>query len=314
MKSCLAALFAAVLYSAASATPAHAITYGVRDNGEHPYVGFMLLYDGVEQDWFSCTGTLLGPTTFVTAGHCTFGIATDSAETPGGSGGNDVWVSFDEAPDLSTFPRRADYPDDMPGLYAARSEWLNGNAHFTRGTSHPHPSYDGFLEFPNDHDVGVVVLGAPAAVTSFADLADVGALDAIALKGKGHNSILIETAGYGIQEVRPNPLELDERWKSTSRIVNLKSHLTGDFNLETSNNPSPSGGQGGSCFGDSGGGLFLSDTNVLVAIVSFGQNDNCKGVDYSARADTADVQDFLHSFLSDAATSEPNVTSTAHHR
>jgi len=287
---------AALICMLASARTAQAITFGVHDDGEHPFVGFMLLFDPTEPGWFSCSGTLLSPTVFLTAGHCTFAIGTDGAETAGGSGGNDVWISFDERVDLSGFPERADYPDEAT-LYAARSQVLDTNSHFTRGTSHPHPLYDGFREFPNDHDVGVVTLDSDAPVSSFGVLADVGTLDVIAHRGRGHNKVLIETAGYGIQEVKPKSVELDERWKSTSRIVNLKSHLTGEDNLETSNNPSPAGGQGGSCFGDSGGGLFLNDTNQVVAVVSFGQNDNCKGADFSARMDVADTHDFVAGFL-----------------
>ena len=80
----------------------------------------------------------------------------------------------------------------------------------------------------------------------------------------------------------------------------MNRELTGEFNLHTSNNPSPVGGQGGTCFGDSGGGVFLNDTNIVVAVVSFGTNDDCKGSDYSARADIADTQDFVRSFLEEA--------------
>lgn len=287
----------ALALTVAAASPARAITYGVHDDGEHPYVGFLIFFDPVEPGWFSCTGTLLGPTTVLSAGHCTFDIGTSGQPSPGGTGGNDVWVSFDEHVDLTDMPKSADYPDDEAGLYAARSAWLEANPGFTRGTSYPHPGYDDFADFPADHDVGVVVLDRPSAVTSYATLAPVGTLDAIAGRAKDHNKVIVETAGYGIQEVKPRSVELDERWKSTSTIVNLKSALTAGWNVHTSNNPSPANGRGGTCFGDSGGGVFLNDTSTVVAVVSFGNNDNCKGADYSARADVADTQDFVLPFL-----------------
>lgn len=272
------------------------ITYGVRDNGEHPYVGFMLFYDPTEPGWFSCTGTLLDRETFLTAGHCTFGVGTDGEITAGGSGGNDVWVTFDEVVDLSGFPRRADFPTEA-ALYDARSDWLNDNSHFTRGISHPHNLFNNFAAFPANHDVGVVTLDDPHTLSRYGVLAPVGTLDRLAGTAKNHNKVIVETAGYGIQSIKPDFISLDERWKSTSTIVNLKSALTDGWNVHTSNNPSPANGRGGTCFGDSGGGVFLNNTNQIVAVVSFGINSNCKGADYQARTDIADSQDFILPFL-----------------
>ena len=283
--------------STSEAPPPSFITSGVTDDGEHPYVGFMLFFDAVTPGWFSCSGTLLDEQTFLTAGHCAFDIGTNGGATPGGSGGNDTWVTFEETVDLTNFPKRADFPDDEAGLYAARSAWLNGNTDFTRGTSNPHPAFANFADFPANHDVGVVVLDDPAGVGSFGVLTPLGTLDALAGTGKDHNKVIIETAGYGIQEIRPDFLSLDERWKSTSRVVNLRNALTDGWNLQTSNNPSPANGQGGTCFGDSGGGIYLNNTNMVVAVVSFGLNNNCKGTDFSARTDISDSQDFILGFL-----------------
>jgi hypothetical protein len=122
-------------------------------------------------------------------------------------------------------------------------------------------------------------------------------VDVAAGTGKDHNKVIVETAGYGIQEVKPRDISLDERWKSTSNVINLGNALTDGWNVRTSNNPSPANGQGGTCFGDSGGGVLLNDTNKVVAVVSFGINGNCKGSDYSARTDIADSQGFILPFL-----------------
>ena len=298
MKKRIVALFAALSCLVLAAAPVGAITYGEPDDGEHPYVGFILFFNPVSPGWFSCSGTLLDETTFLTAGHCAFDIGTDGAVTPGGSGGNDVWATFDEVVDLSQFPARADFPDEAT-LYAARSAWLDANLAFITGTAFPHPDYDDFAEFPNNHDVGVVELDEDWGITAFGELASLGTLNEVTGTGKDHNKVLIETAGYGIQEVHPKPMNVDERWKSTSAIVNLESHLTGDWNVLTSNNPSPVNGEGGTCFGDSGGGVFLDNTNTVVAVVSFGFNGNCKGADYSARVDVPDAQDFILPFVGD---------------
>jgi hypothetical protein len=272
------------------------ITYGVRDAGEHPYVGFMLFFDPTEPGWFSCSGTLLSSRVFLSAGHCTFAVGTNGKVTSGGSGGNDAWISFDETVDLSGFPARTPEISEE-ALYQARSRWLNGNSHFTRGTSYPHPDYANFADFPANHDVGVVKLSRASSVKTYGVLAPLGTLDAVAGKVNNHDQVLVETAGYGIQEIRPDDIELDERWKSTSMIVNLTSALTDGWNVHTSNNPSPANGQGGTCFGDSGAGVYLNNTNSVVAVVSFGLNGNCKGADYSARTDIKDSQDFINQFL-----------------
>src|SRR5687767_10057858 len=56
--------------------PAGAIKSGVPDNGEHPYVGLAVFYDEAGEPLWRCSGTLLSPTFFLTAGHCTDGAAS----------------------------------------------------------------------------------------------------------------------------------------------------------------------------------------------------------------------------------------------
>ncbi len=289
------ALISALAVLLATASSAGAITYGQPDQGEHPYVGFMIFFDPTEPGWFSCSGTLLDSTTFLTAGHCTFDIGTDGAAA-GSSGGDDVWVTFDPVEVLDGFPARADYPDEA-SLYAARSGWLNSNPGYTRGTSFPNPAYDNFAEFPANHDVGVVVLDHAAPVASFGVLAALGTIDALAAAPSNRNHALIETVGYGVQSVQPHPQDVETRYKSTSRIVEVNGNTSKGGNVHTLNNPSAVGGTGGSCFGDSGGPLFVNNTNRVVAVVSFGDSLTCHGADYSWRVDTQPSYDFIQPFL-----------------
>ena len=47
-----------------------AITDGEPDNGGHPYVGIVAIFSDEGYEW-RCSGTLISPTIFLTAGHCT---------------------------------------------------------------------------------------------------------------------------------------------------------------------------------------------------------------------------------------------------
>src|SRR3954470_5070638 len=81
MKRLKLALLGTAMLLLSTAAPASAITYGQLDAGEHPYVGFMIFFSPSDPGWFSCSGTLLDSTTFLTAGHCTFPVGTDSTAT-----------------------------------------------------------------------------------------------------------------------------------------------------------------------------------------------------------------------------------------
>lgn len=296
-------LLALLVAAFVAATPAGAITYGEPDAGEHPYVGFMIFFVPSEPGWFSCSGTLLDEDTFLTAGHCTSGIGTDGEDVldPDGepvlTGGTDVWVTFDETDVLAGWPARADYPTEE-ALYEARSAWLDANPDYLTGTAVPHPSYDDFSGFPTTFDVGVVELDESAPVTTFGELAPLGTAETLAGDtGRNRNNALVENVGYGVQSVQPHPMEVESRYKSTSRIVEVNGHTATAGNLHTLNNPSAVGGRGGTCFGDSGGPVFVNNTNQVIAVVSFGYSATCHGADYSWRVDTVDSYDFLQPFL-----------------
>jgi hypothetical protein len=305
MRRLLLALVAALVAMVMVASPAGAITYGEPDAGEHPYVGFMIFFDPTAPGWFSCSGTLLDADTFLTAGHCTFGIGTEGEVVlgPDGepltSGGTDVWVTFNDTEVLAGWPARADYPTEE-ALYDARSAWLDANPDYISGTAYPHPDYDNFSGFPVNFDVGIVELDEAAPVTTFGVLAPLGTAEELAGEtGQGRNDALVENVGYGIQSVQPKPMEVETRYKSTSRIVEVNGNISQGGNLHTLNNPSAVGGRGGTCFGDSGGPVLVNNTNQVIAVVSFGFSPTCHGADYSWRVDTQDSYDFILPFLDD---------------
>lgn len=295
-------LIVATALLALAVSPAAAITYGEPDDGAHPYVGFLIIYDPAEDGWFSCSGTLLDADTFLTAAHCVWGVGTEG-ELEGPSGGTDAWVTFDETEVLAGWPLRSEVPDvypDQAALNAARRAWLEDPANgFVGGTAFPNPDYDNFADFPTNHDVGIVELDDDVNMNTYGVLADLGTVEELLASAGKKNDAIVETVGYGIQSIAPHPMDVESRYKSTSRIVESKGKASKSGNLHTSNNPSPIGGRGGSCFGDSGGPVLVNDTNEVIAVVSYGFSLTCHGADYSWRVDTQGSYDFVEPFLSE---------------
>lgn len=273
-----------------TAAPASAITYGEPDT-EHPYVGFLIYYVPSEESWFSCTGTLLSPTVVLTAGHCVDSIGVEG-EHEGTSGGTDVWVTFDSTEALAGWPAR-----NPENPYPARAAWLAESAKYVQGTAYPSPLYDDFADFPTNYDVGVVVLSEPVVMDTYGELAALGTAERLVRQARNKNSALIESVGYGIQSIQPKPMDIESRYVSTSRIVEINGRASTSGNLHTLNNPSAVGGRGGTCSGDSGGPLFVQGTNEIVAVVSYGFSGTCHGADYSWRVDTQGSYDFVLPFL-----------------
>lgn len=302
MRKLARVLVGAATLVAMTGTPARAITYGQPDAGEHPYVGFTIYWVPADEGWFSCSGTMLDADTFLTAAHCTYGIGTDGAEVedPEGeiltSGGTDVWVTLDDTDVLAGFPPRADL-DTPEELYAARRAWLDANPDYVAGTAYSHPAYDTAAEFPVTYDVGVVELDRGLTLATYGELAPLETVETLLAAADNPNDALVESVGYGVQSVQPHPMDEETRYKSTSRIVENRANIASGGNLHTLNNPSAVGGRGGTCFGDSGGPVLVPDTNLVVAVASFGMSGTCHGADYSWRVDTVDSRAFVEPFL-----------------
>jgi secreted trypsin-like serine protease len=90
------------------------------------------------------------------------------------------------------------------------------------------------------------------------------------------------------------------RYAGTSSVTGLAVGDTiGDQNFKFSNNPGKGGGPGGTCSGDSGGPAFWIDpatraeTNIVMAVNSYGIAPLCNGNDYQFRTDIETAQDFI---------------------
>ena len=287
--------------------PAGAITTGQADGGEHPYVGELLFFDADAIDsrfddpggWFSCSATMLSSTVIVTAGHCTYGVGRNGESTTtgggSGSGGNDIWFDFDEAADFNGFPPSSNYArDENHQRYLDRAAWLNANPHWHRGTAYPHPQ---FADGPfYAHDAGVVVLSQAQAMAEYGKIPTLDYINRYA--GQPHH--LFEVVGYGLTKSGPFTEEGgDTRLKGDVKLNSLNAALpgapAGTF-IYLSNNPGRPH-QGGTCFGDSGGPTFDdTNSNLVVAVTSFGSSSTCSGVGGAYRLDQLDDLRFLASF------------------
>jgi hypothetical protein len=257
LKALVAVPTAAVMLSLATA-PAHAITNGELDGDNHPYVGLMVAQDAAGTPMWRCSGALLSPTLFLTAGHCT-DAPTAHVE---------IWFDADVS---------AGRPDNG---YPFTGE--------VSGTPYVHPDYN-----PNAfslRDLGVVVLHEPFYVDRYASLPQQDQLDALATK-RGLQEVTFTAVGYGLQRYGPVFVEQDlVRMYATPHLIQINGALVGDYSLLLSNNAAT----GGTCFGDSGGPNLIGDSDVVGAVTSFVFTD-CEGNSGVFRMDRSWSLDWIYS-------------------
>lgn len=244
-----------------AATPASAIKYGELDGERHPQVGLMVAKDAAGKPLWRCSGTLMSPRLFLTAGHCTDNSEAASVE---------IWF----AADVDAGRPANGYP----------------NTGEVNGTPYTHPNFP--LASFVYNDVGVVVLNADVVRPVYGKLPALGSLNVLATQ-RGLQNVNFTAVGYGLQWINPVREEAARvRMLATPRLLQINTGFTGDHSLLLSNNHAT----GGTCFGDSGGPNFLGDSNIVAAVTSFGINGNCAGTGGVFRLDTANVQNWLATF------------------
>jgi len=238
------------------------ITYGELDGVAHPFVGLMVADDASGRPMWRCSGAMVSPTVFLTAGHCTDGAARAT-----------IWFE-------------SDIDAGIPG-----NGYPVGGPTSVDGTPQTHPEFDAGAFYL--HDLGVVILDEPLYLDEYGALPYLGALDAIpASQRQG----AITAVGYGLQKINPVTV-LGNRIRLFAKLNIVDLNGTVGIPAGTSVLVSANARTGGTCFGDSGGPQFLTGSNVIAAVTSFAVNGNCAGTGGGYRVDQADDLDWLSNFF-----------------
>ena len=210
------------------------------------------------QQYAICSGTLIAPDVFLTAAHC----VEDDEE---------LWVSFD-----STFDQQSDL---IAGTADAHDLFGSGGAN-------------------NTYDIAVILLEEEIEGVTPAELPTAGLLDELhaqhVLRERTFTAV-----GYGTvrDDKTGGPHALQGRPDETARRYALQSA----WSLQKSwllLSMQPATGDGGTCYGDSGGPHFLGgvDSNLVVSITVTGDRF-CRATDKTYRLDTAWARDFLDEYV-----------------
>lgn len=252
-------LLLVVLLAVLGSSSAYAITYGSSDGTAHPSTGTLVYWSPSRQAWrITCTGTLVAPTVFLTASHCTSFLEAN--------GISKVGVSFD------------------PQFDAATSKVYTG-------TMHTNPLYNQTASDPED--IAVITLDKTIKGITPVALPKAGLLDKMKKAGT-LNGTVFTSVGYGDQEPTNEPGGKVYPFTGERRAATGEFNSLTDVWLKISQNPAT--GDGGTCYGDSGGPEFLPDgTQISITITG---DSVCRATNVDYRLDTPQARAFLGQFVS----------------
>ncbi len=265
-----------------TALPAGAITNGEPDTGNrYSMVGLIVLeVDGGVGS--QCSGVLVAPKVFVTAGHCTYNAVNYWQATH-------VWISFEP-----TFVEADPFAGPLVDVTDAAG--LSDHLFWHPAYVPPSAAYGGSPK----HDVGVIVLPRrvrPAG--GYAQLPSVGRLDEMLLDGSLTNQVFT-SAGYGCELGWPAPSG-PQPWGivacDTDRTIGTHSFaaLTRTW-LKISENYHSTGSSGGGP-GDSGAPVFFGDSFQLAGSMFDGGDVAGTAQVNVMRFDERSNRDFITSFF-----------------
>lgn len=216
--------------------------------------------DGIDGNDLFCTGSLIAPTVFLTAGHCVI-----TSYTPPGS---QFYVSF------------------SPDLFAKSFRYIKATGYVA------HPEYGHDQAHWNDLALVFLPKGSTKGITPV-KLPTAGILDQLHAKGALGRTLFVNV-GYGVSATSTGipgfPWD-GKRNFSKSEFMGLQPTWLGLLMNESAT------GEGGDCYGDSGGPKFIDgDNSTIYATVTTG-DANCRATSWDWRLDIPESRAFLGKYV-----------------
>jgi hypothetical protein len=268
---CLLALTAGLVIGSLLMSPrASAITYGFVDsNNTYSNTGAFIVKSPSTGEIFPiCSGTMITSNVFLTASHCTAFFTQDLAPE-----GYVAYVSLD-----SSIP--------FGPLTSNKTQLLTVSHVVTNPNYNPSQSDSG--------DIAVLILERSVRGVTPATLPSCRLLDQLVAQN-GLKSAVFTAVGYGVQNrvVGGGGVPFFQDLNPVPRMFSFSSFnsLNGGY-IRLSQNPST--GNGGTCFGDSGGPNFFNvNGQQLIAAITITGDSVCRSTNVDYRLDTASAQAFL---------------------
>ena len=246
-----------------------AITYGFVDsNNAFQNTGAFIVKSPTTGEIFPiCSGTMITANVFLTASHCTVFYTQDLAPE-----GYVAYVSLDQS---------------IPfGALTTKKTQLLSVAHVVSNPNYNQSQSD-------SGDIGVLILERNVNGVTPATLPSCGLLDQLAAQNK-LKSAVFTNAGYGVQNrVVSGGVPFFQDLNPVPRMYSFSgfNSLNGGY-LRLSQNAST--GNGGTCFGDSGGPNFLAvNGQQLIVSITITGDSVCRSTNVDYRLDTVSAQGFL---------------------
>jgi hypothetical protein len=247
----------------------NAITYGFVDsNNTYSSTGAFIVRSPTTGQIFPiCSGTMITSNVFLTASHCTIFYQQDLAPR-----GFTAYVSLDGSIPFG------DLTSSKTKLLAVAYVVTNPNYNQSQSDS---------------GDIGALILRSNVRGVTPATLPTCGLLDRLVAQN-GLKNAVFTAVGYGLQNrVVGGGVPYFQDVNPIPRMYSFSSFnsLNGGY-IRLSQNPAT--GNGGTCFGDSGGPDFLTvDGQQILAAITITGDSVCRSTNVDYRLDTVSAQGFL---------------------